>query len=85
MADLGLCYDGTMTLDQAVWRSPNRVSGALCFRGTRVPVRTLFDHLQAGELEAFFEDFPDVSREAVRAVLEASARSLETNYREPAA
>lgn len=45
------------------------------FAGTRVPVRTLFDHLEAGDaLDVFLDDFPNVTREHAVAVL-ASAKS----------
>ncbi len=41
------------------------------FRGTRVPIQTLFDYLEGGEtLEDFLEGFPIVSREMVVAALE---------------
>ena len=51
--------------------SPERVSGAPVFAGTRVPVKNLFDYLSEGEsLEGFLEDFPGVEREQVVALLE---------------
>jgi len=41
------------------------------FRGTRVPVQTLFDYLEGGEtIEDFLEGFPTVPREAAVAALE---------------
>ena len=41
------------------------------FRGTRVPIQTLFDYLEAGEtLEEFLQGFPTVSRKAAVAALE---------------
>ena len=41
------------------------------FRGTRVPIRTLFDYLEGGEtLEDFLEGFPTVTRESAVAALE---------------
>lgn len=48
--------------------NPNVMSGAAVFRGTRVSIQTLLDHLEAGDsLETFLEDFPSVSRnQAVR-------------------
>jgi uncharacterized protein (DUF433 family) len=47
------------------------MSGAPVFRGTRVPVRILFDHLEGGEtVEEFLEGFPSVSREQVITFLE---------------
>jgi uncharacterized protein (DUF433 family) len=60
-----------------VSRDPEVMSGALCFTGTRVPVRNLFDYLEGGStLEAFLEDFPSVSRETAVAVLEAARERL---------
>jgi uncharacterized protein (DUF433 family) len=47
------------------------MSGAPVFRGTRVPVRILFDHLEGGEtVEEFLAGFPSVSREQVITFLE---------------
>jgi uncharacterized protein (DUF433 family) len=55
---------------------PEVMSGAPVFRGTRVPVRILFDHLETGEtVDDFLEGFPTVSRAQVMAFLElVSAR-----------
>lgn len=52
--------------------------GTPVFRGTRVPVQTLFDYLEAGEtLEDFLEGFPTVQRElALQALEEAKRLSL---------
>jgi uncharacterized protein (DUF433 family) len=61
-----------MDINEALWQDENRVSGAVCFRGTRIPVSILFDYLETGSLEEFFRGYPDVSREQVHAVLEAS-------------
>ena len=56
---------------------PEIHSGTPVFRGTRVPVRTLFDHLEAGDsLEVFLEDFPSVSRVLAIAVLEQASAAL---------
>lgn len=61
----------------AVERSTDRVSGAWVFRGTRVPVKALFENLESGaRLEEFLDWFPGVSREQAEAVLEHAARSL---------
>jgi uncharacterized protein (DUF433 family) len=60
-----------------VSRDPQIMSGALCFTGTRVPVKNLFDYLEGNSsLEEFLEDFPSVGRETAVAVLEAAHRSL---------
>jgi uncharacterized protein (DUF433 family) len=60
-----------------VSRNPEIMSGALCFTGTRVLVKNLFDYLEgAYSLEEFLEDFPSVSREKAVAVLEAARERL---------
>jgi uncharacterized protein (DUF433 family) len=51
--------------------------GAPVFRGTRVPVRTLFDYLEGGDtLEDFLEGFPTVSRALAVAALEEAKQLL---------
>ena len=60
-----------------VSRDPEIMSGALCFTGTRVPVKNLFDYLEGSStLEEFLEDFPSVSRTTAVAVLEAARERL---------
>ena len=60
-----------------VKRDPEIMSGALCFIGTRVPVKHLFDYLEgSSSLEDFLEDFPSVSRNRAVAVLEAACERL---------
>jgi uncharacterized protein (DUF433 family) len=50
---------------------PDVLGGVLVFRGTRVPVKVLFDYLEGGEtLEEFLMGFPGVSREMAIAALE---------------
>lgn len=56
---------------------PEIHSGTPVFAGTRVPIKVLFDHLEAGDpLEVFLEDFPSVSREMAIAVLEQARAAL---------
>jgi uncharacterized protein (DUF433 family) len=60
-----------------VERSPDRVSGAWVFRGTRVPVKALFENLESGaRLDDFLDWFPGAAREQAEAVLDHAARSL---------
>lgn len=67
---------------QYLSRDPEIMSGALCFKGTRVPVQTLFDYLQANSpLDEFLENFPTVSREAAIAVLEVAKEGLSAQER----
>lgn len=50
---------------------PEIMGGTPVFIGTRVPVRILFEHLEAGDsLEVFLDDFPSVTRELAVQVLE---------------
>jgi uncharacterized protein (DUF433 family) len=59
---------------------PEILGGTPVFVGTRVPVRILFEHLEAEEsLEVFLEDFPSVSRELAVEVLEDAKKALETD------
>ncbi|MDD5261105.1 MAG: DUF433 domain-containing protein [Methylacidiphilales bacterium] len=61
----------------AVERHPDRVSGAWVFRGTRVPVRALFENIEDGaRVNDFLEWFPGVTRQQVEAVLEHAGHSL---------
>jgi uncharacterized protein (DUF433 family) len=58
---------------KATSQDPEVLGGELVFAGTRVPVKSLFDHLEGGDsIEDFLEGFPSVQREQVMAVLEES-------------
>ena len=62
----------------AVERVPNKVGGAWLFKGTRVPVRALFENLENGaRVDDFLEWFPGVAREQVELVLRHAEHSLE--------
>lgn len=61
-----------------VHADPEIMGGAPVFVGTRVPVSTLFDHLEAGDpLDVFLLDFPSVSREQAIAALKIAREALE--------
>jgi uncharacterized protein (DUF433 family) len=56
---------------QVISRSPEIMSGAPVFAGTRVPVQTIIDYLAGGHpLSEFLDDFPTVSREQALELLE---------------
>ncbi len=56
---------------------PEIMGGTPVFVGTRVPVQTLLDYLEAGDpLDEFLADFPSVTREQVVAVLELAKEML---------
>jgi uncharacterized protein (DUF433 family) len=58
-------------MEHAITRDPEIMHGSPVFRGTRVPVQTLFDYLEGGEtLEDFLQGFPTVTRELAIAALE---------------
>ena len=58
-----------MTLDEAVWVDPGRMSGVLCFRGTRLPVQQLFERLADGASLDEFVAESRIDRAAAEAVL----------------
>ncbi|MCW1886882.1 DUF433 domain-containing protein [Luteolibacter flavescens] len=61
-----------------VSRDPEILGGTPVFAGTRVPVKTLFDHLMGGDrLDEFLEDFPTVTEAQALAVLKAAELSVE--------
>lgn len=63
---------------RVVDRSAGKLGGAWCFRGTRVPVAALFEHLDQGStIDEFLEWFPAVDREQVHEVLAFAKDSLD--------
>ena len=61
----------------AISRDPEVMGGTPVFAGTRVPVQTLLDYLEAGEsIDDFLEGFPSVQREQVITFLEAAKDRL---------
>jgi uncharacterized protein (DUF433 family) len=62
-----------VTMEKVVTRDPEILGGEPVFSGTRVPIKSLFDHLEAADSIAdFLEGFPSVKREQVLALLEES-------------
>ena len=50
-------------LEEVIWVDEDRMSGTPCFRGTRIPVQMLIDHLAAGfSLDEFLETVPSLER-----------------------
>ena len=69
--------DQQALLNQLVWVDPDRVSGVPCFKGTRVPVQTLIDHIEGNAtLDQFLEGFPSVTREQAIQFIELAKDSL---------
>jgi uncharacterized protein (DUF433 family) len=68
-----------MKCEGVIHSDPEILGGTAVFVGTRVPVQSLFDHLQAGDsIDDFLEGFPSVRREQVIAVLEEVRKELLT-------
>ena len=79
----GLAYSKVMTLeqraqlDELVWVDPDRVSGEPCFRGTRVPIQALIDHIEGNStLDDFLRAFPSVTREQAIRFIELAKENL---------
>ena len=65
-------------LCKAIDRDPEKMGGVWCFAGTRMPVASLFEHLDGGStLDEFFEWFPGVPAKLVHEVLLFAKESLE--------
>ena len=63
-----------------VHTDPEILGGTPVFVGTRVPAKTLFDYLEAGDsLDDFLADFPSVSREQAVAALELARAMTESH------
>lgn len=63
--------------DVPIWVDPERMSGAPCFKGTRVPIESLFTNLESGlSLDEYLDCFPGVTREQAVAVLEYAQKAI---------
>ncbi len=66
-----------MRKERAYHSNPEILGGTLVFKGTRVPVQSLFDHLKGGDsIDVFLEGFPSVKHSQVLAVLQESNRRI---------
>lgn len=66
-----------MNRNDLITIDPEILGGTPVFRGTRVPIKTLFEYLENNySLQEFLECFPSVSRELARQVLECSEQAL---------
>ncbi len=64
-------------IQSVIHSDPDIQGGVPVFRGTRTPVKNLFDYLEAGDsLEDFLRSFPSVSREQAVAALELAREAL---------
>lgn len=66
-----------MNAEDLITIDPEILGGAPVFKGTRVPIKTLFEYLENNySLEEFLECFPSVTRESARQLLECSEQAL---------
>ena len=66
-----------MDLHALITTDPDILGGQPVFAGTRVPIETLFDHLEAGvSMDEFLDDFPTVSKAQAIALLETANKLL---------
>jgi uncharacterized protein (DUF433 family) len=76
-AKIAVCYLAGMSANDLITIDPDVLGGTPVFRGTRVPVKTLFDYLEDNySLDEFLECFPSVTREMARRILECSESAL---------
>jgi uncharacterized protein (DUF433 family) len=62
-------------------KDPDILGGRVVFKGTRVPVESLFWHLEKGiSLDDFLADFDTVTKEQAIAVLEIASKDIEKLY-----
>lgn len=59
---------------------PEKLGGIPVFRGTRVPIQTLFDYLEDEGLEVFLDDFPTVERQQALMLLELMKKQVFREY-----
>lgn len=60
-----------------VWINRERLSGAPCFYGSRVPIQNLFDYSESGQiLDEFLADFQGITREQASGILEFARLGL---------
>jgi uncharacterized protein (DUF433 family) len=72
--------------EPVIMMDPDILGGALVFAGPRVPVRILFEHLEAGDrLEDFLDNFPTVSKAQAVQTIELAAQRLSQTIDEAAA
>jgi len=72
----------TPAKESVVVVDPEVLSGAPVFRGTRVPIASLFEYLAAGEsLESFLDGFPGVTRAMALAAIAEASHALTEAYR----
>lgn len=69
--------DAERVYEDLIWQDRDRMSGAVCFFGTRIPVSTLFEYLEGGQtVESFSKDFR-IPLEKAKRVLQLAESGIE--------
>ncbi|HXM44590.1 MAG TPA: DUF433 domain-containing protein [Bryobacteraceae bacterium] len=64
-------------LEDVIWVDADRMSGAPCFKGTRIPVQMLIDHLAAGfSLDEFLETVPSLERAPAQRLIDLAGEQI---------
>jgi uncharacterized protein (DUF433 family) len=64
-------------LEDVIWVDADRMSGTPCFKGTRIPVQMLIDHLAAGfSLDEFLETVPSLERAPAQRFIELAGEQI---------
>jgi uncharacterized protein (DUF433 family) len=70
-------HDGECDMGHLITIDPEILGGTPVFKGTRVPIKTLFQYLENDySLEEFLECFPSVTRDLARQILKGSEQAL---------
>ncbi len=70
-------YGGVSMSNDIINRDPEILGGTPVFTGTRVPIKAIFDYIEAGDdLDEFLDDFPSVKREQALGLLELALKNL---------
>ncbi|MFM2344205.1 MAG: hypothetical protein RLZZ210_815 [Pseudomonadota bacterium] len=65
---------------ESVTINPNILNGTPVFSGTRVPIRILFEYIEAGDnINEFLDEFPSVTKEKAIATLEDALKAMLKN------
>lgn len=66
-----------LNIKELISIDPDTLGGQAVFKGTRVPVETLFDHLESGiTIDEFLEDFPTVTKSQAISVMEIASKLI---------
>jgi len=65
-----------LTAREVIIVDPEILGGKPVFKGTRVAIQTLFDHLEESSLDDFLQGYPSVDRQQAQVVIELASKML---------